>query len=113
MLEKIRKHKLISGLLSVSAVLVLAGFSWALISLWGIKGSLITHFNDTQGITAAGGMDTLVFAGIFGIAVVFLNGSLALEFDERSTFFGRLTAVLTLVFAILLFIAFAAILSVN
>jgi hypothetical protein len=113
MLETIKKHKMVCGLIAASAAFVFAGFLWAIIFFGRTSGPFILHFNDLAGITMVGKMGIIVFAGIFGIAVVLLNGVLALEFDERNLFFGKLAAVLTLVFAILLFIAFAAILSVN
>lgn len=113
MVEKIKKHALVSCLLIASAAFVLGGFAWALAVLQKPSFSLALHFNDLQGITAVGGTGVIIFSGIFGIVVVLVNGGLALELEERNHFFGTLTAVLTLVFAILLFIAFAAILSVN
>lgn len=113
MFEKIKKYKLVSGLLAVSFGLVLAGFLWAMLSLTRENGLLTLHFNDLQKITAVGGTGLVVFMGIFGIIAVLLNSCLALEFEGRNPFFGKLTAVLTLVFAVLLFISFAAILSVN
>jgi hypothetical protein len=47
------------------------------------------------------------------MAVVVINGFLAMALEKRSLLFGKLTAVLTLVFAVLLFMAFAVIISVN
>ena len=113
MFEKIKKYKLVSGLLACSAIFVLAGFIRAIFLIVGTSGPFVVHFNDMQGITLSGGAGTVMFAGIFGIVVVALNGSVALEFEGRNVFFGRLISVVTLVFAVLLFIAFAAILSVN
>lgn len=113
MLERFKKHKLVSGLLAASAIFILAGFVWAIAVLGSTSGPLLLHFNDLQGITAASNVGIIVFMGIFGVVVLFLNGFSALELEERSPFFGKLTAVLTLVFAVLLFIAFAAIISVN
>jgi len=103
----------VSGFIAVSTVLVLVGFARAIDLVETATSPFIVHFNDTQGITTANGAGIIVFAGIFGIAVIALNGSLALEFKERNAFFGRLIAVVTLIFAALLFIAFTAILSVN
>jgi hypothetical protein len=113
MLEKIKKYRLVGGLLAVSIGLVIAGFLWAMLSLTRGNGLFILHFNDFQKITAISGTGLVVFMGIFGIVAVLLNGCLALEFEGRNPFFGKLTAVLTLAFAVLLFISFAAILSVN
>lgn len=113
MFHQLSKHKLISGLLAASALFVVGGFAWALISLGRINGPFIAHFDDLFGIAPAAGRGTVIFAGIFSMVAVFVNGCLAIEFEERNALFGKLTAILTLVFAILLFIAFAAILSVN
>ncbi|MGB7957327.1 MAG: hypothetical protein WCF77_00585 [Minisyncoccia bacterium] len=113
MFKEIKKHKLVSGLIAASAAFVLGGFVWAMMSLEKITGPLILHFDDLAGIAAVGGIGTIMFGGVFGIVVVFINGFLAIEFEKRNPLFGKLIAILTLVFAILLFIAFAAILSVN
>lgn len=113
MIEAIEKHRLVSGLLAASAAFVLGGFVWSLISLEKVTGPLVLHFNDLTGIAAVGNIGTIVFGGAFGMVVILVNGCLAVEFEERNPLFGKLIAVLTLVFAILLFIAFVAILSVN
>ncbi len=113
MLEKIKRYKLVSGLTLISLLLVLSGFLRAMISLERVSGPFILHFDDVRGITAIGDAGAIIFAGIFGIVVIFLNGFLAFELEERNTLFGTLVAVVTLAFAILLFIAFAAIISVN
>lgn len=98
---------------AVAAIFILAGFIRAMILLEKTSSPFIVHFNDMQGITTASGLGIVVFMGIFGVAVVLLNGSIAFEFEERNTFFGKLIAIVTLAFAALLFIAFTAILSVN
>jgi hypothetical protein len=113
MFEEIKKYKLVSGFLAASAVFVVAGFIWAFVALQRMNGPHILHFDELRGITAVGGAGVIIFAGIFGMAVVIINGFLAMALEKRSVLFGKLTAVLTLVFAILLFIAFAAIISVN
>jgi len=113
MLEKIKRHRLISVLLILSLILVAGGFFWAWFSLGRTGSPIIVHFDDLYGITTTTGRGIIVFAGIFGLAMVLVNASLAFEFEERSSLFGKLTAILTLALAILLFIAFAAILSVN
>jgi len=113
MLEEIKKYKLVSGLLAASAIFVVAGFIWAMVAPQKANGPLILHFDELRGITAVGGIGIIVFAGIFGMAVVVINGFLAMALEKRSLLFGKLTAVLTLVFAVLLFMAFAVIISVN
>ena len=114
MLKKILKYKLISILSVVSILLVLGGFFWAYALMRGLgTGPFILHFNDMTGITGVGGLGTIVFMGIFGFVVTVMNGCIALEFESRSSFFGKFIAAITLIFATLLFIGFVAILSVN
>lgn len=114
MFKKILKYKLVSTLSLVSVLFILGGFAWAYFTLRAIGGGpFILHFNDIEGITSVGGLGTIVFAGVFGIIAVIMNFFIALEFEERDRFLGKFLAVMTLLFGILLFIAFVAILSVN
>lgn len=102
-----------AGLLAASAVFVLAGFIRAMVFFGGTSGPFILHFNDLEGIISTGGTGVVIFVGLFGIAMVLVNGCLAVGFADRIPFLSKLTAILTLVFAVLLFIAFTAILGVN
>jgi len=93
---------------------VVGGFVWAYVVLRGITATpLILHFNDTDGITSVGGMGTLAFMGVFGVVMVLMNGALALALDARDRFFGKFLAAMSLVFGVLLFAAFAAIINAN
>jgi hypothetical protein len=110
----IAKHKLISIFSAVALCFVLGGSLWAYFALSALgSGPVILHFNDIDGITSIGGLGVIIFMGIFGVLVTLMNFAIALEFEERDPFFGKFLASLTLVFAVLLFIAFVAILSVN
>ena len=51
--------------------------------------------------------------GFLGVAVVFMNFFLATDLEDRDWFLGKFTAAATLGFAALIFIGFAAIISVN
>ena len=113
MLEKFKKYRLVSVSLLASFLLVIAGFIWAMFQLGKVSGPLILHFDDLRGIVAVGGAGFISFMGIFGLVMVILNGSIAFELEGKNKFFGKALAVFTLVLATLLFIAFAAILSVN
>lgn len=114
MLKTFIRHKEV-GILSLTALLLsVGGFVWTYFALRGITSTpLILHFDDISGVTAIGGMGTIIFLGIFGIAVTVINLFIAIELDIRDRFMGKLTAALTLLFAVLLFIAFAAIINVN
>ena len=98
--------------------LALGGGLWAYLALSAAAGSgpaapLILHYDDLSGITAVGGIGTVSFAAVFGVLAVLVNFLVALELDARDWFLGKFTAGATLVFAILLFIGFAAIIGVN
>jgi len=95
-------------------IFIVGGFLWAYISLVGMSsGQFIIHFNDIDDITQLGGLNNLVFMGFFGLIIAIMNFAIAVEFDERDPFLGKITGVATLAFGILLFMAFAAILNVN
>jgi hypothetical protein len=114
MLQTFLKHKFVSGLSLFSLLFSMSGFIWAYRALGNAGGgSFVLHFNDISGITSIGGLGTIVFMGISGVLIVLVNGAIALEFESRDRFFGKLIAVLTLFFSVLLFIGFAAIISVN
>jgi hypothetical protein len=113
--QKFLEHRVVTSLFGVALVFVLGGFLWAVIALMPIAHSipLILRFNDVDGITNVGGMGQIIFMGFFGVLVVGMNYAIALEFDVRRPFFGKFLAGMTLAFAVLLFLAFAAIISVN
>ena len=115
MFKKFLNHKFVFSLSVASCLLSLSGFLWAYFSLRkiGAAGPLILHFNDIQGITQVGGLSTILFMGILGIIITAMNGIIALAFDERDALLGKMMAGLTLALALLLFLAFASIISVN
>lgn len=113
MIRNIKKYKWVSAMIGAALALVLIGFIRAVASSTGHRTALILHFNDLQGITASGGVGTFIFMGIFGVAAILVNAALSFELEARHSFFGKITAAGALTFAILLFIAYAAIISVN
>jgi hypothetical protein len=115
MFKKILTHKFISALSLVSCLLSLSGIAWAWVALGNVADAtpLVLHFNDMHGITHVGGFAMLAFMGIFGVVIAVANGFVAVALDERDAVLGKMVAVLTLVFSILLFIGFASIISVN
>jgi len=113
-LKTLLRHKAVCITSFASFLFAAGGFIWAYASMWSAAAvPLVLHFNDMDGITSTGGLGSVAFAGIFGVAVVVINFFLALELDARDRFLGKTTAALGFVFAVLLFIAFAAILNVN
>ena len=112
--KKIVRAKAV-GIMSFAALALAAGgWLWAHFALRDIATTpLILHFDDLSGITAVGGPATLTFMGFLGMIVIVMNYLIALELEVRDRFLGKLIAAVTLVFALLLFIAFAAIVNVN
>jgi hypothetical protein len=112
--KKIVKARAVSVTSLLALTLVLGGWLWAHYALRGItNGPLILHFDDIQGITAVGDLSTITFMGALGTTVVLMNFFIALEFDGRDRFLGKMAAGVTFVFAVLLFIGFVAIIKVN
>jgi len=114
MMKYFMRHREIA-LMSLAAFLFSAGGTlWCYLSLRGVANTpLILHFDDLSGITAVGGLRALTAIGILGSLFTVINFFLAVELDLRDRFLGKLIAILTLIFAILLFLAFSAIINVN
>jgi hypothetical protein len=111
MIEKIKKYRLVGLLSLVSLAFAAGGFFWALGS--ETSGPFILHFNDMAGITSIGSFGNLLWMGILGIAIIVINFFIALDLEARDNVLGKIVAVMTLVMAVLLFLAFAAIIKVN
>ena len=107
------RHKLISVLSALSAFFILSGALWAYFGLYGASGPLILHFSDLAGITQIGGAGNFLAVGLAGIAATAINFVLAVELELRTGFLGKLLAAATLFLALLLFLGFASIISVN
>lgn len=115
MIEKIKKHKAVAGACLAAIALALGGFLWAYFRLLNVAGGgpLVLHFNDMNGITDVGNLWGIASMGILGIVVTVVNFVIAIEMEERDRFLGKVVATASVFFAVLLFIAFAAILSIN
>ncbi len=113
MFQKVAKFKVIGFIFLASLLFVLGGTIWAYFALRGIVPPLIIHFNDLVGINQIGSVIDLLMVGGTGVIFVLINFLLALELEERDIFGGKILAAATLFFAILIFIGFAAIISVN
>lgn len=112
--KNFKDHRAVAALCFGAFAFVLLGFISALVTLGGAtQDSLILHFDNAGGITNIGSIGTLIFMGCLGLLVVVMNFIIALGFDGRDRFLGKWLAAMTLVFAVLLFIAFTAILNAN
>lgn len=113
MIKKLAKFKVISSLFLLSAVAVVAATFWAYAAVKNAGSVLILHFNNVAGIDQIGGVGELIGVGITGFVVIAINFFIAIELEARGRFLGKLLAAATFLFASLLFIGFAAIISVN
>ncbi len=114
MIRKIIKHKVVGGACCTAIGIVLAGLLMAYFGLWDAgNGPLIIHFNDMNGITNIGNLWDIILMGILGLIVTFINFFIAMELEERDRFLGKVVAAASVMFAVLLFISFAAILNIN
>ncbi len=113
MLALVQKYRKLSLVFLVAACLVAAGWAWGYGALRNISEPLILHFNNAIGINQVGSFAELTNAALLAFLVVVLNFLLALSLAGREPGVSGLLAVLTLLFGLLIFIGFAAIISVN
>ncbi len=113
MLDRISKSKVLSAVFLISFGFVSGAVIWAYTATKDIEGPLVLHFNNIVGINQTGTFLDMLLVGITGAVMVILNFVLALELEARDFFLGKVVAAATLFLSILIFIAFAAIISVN
>lgn len=113
MLRHLITHRLPFTVGLIGLALVAGGWLWAYAALEGIREPLILRFVGGEGITQTGTLSDISGMGLFGIFSVFVNSVLVFELDRRDEFLGKLIAAFTIVLSVLLFIGFAAIISVN
>lgn len=109
------KTKFLTLIFLLNSALVLGGFLWTFFRLQGIRQPLILHFTTFRdtGITQRGTLgDLAFFAALFFVALI-LNFLLAFGLKERDFFLSRLIVIATVVFALLIFVGFKVIISVN
>ncbi|HVM76883.1 MAG TPA: hypothetical protein VMU07_01895 [Candidatus Paceibacterota bacterium] len=113
-MKNILKHRTVSAIFLLALLFALGGGLWAYFSLSALgTGPFILHFNDMFGITSVGDIQPIAAMAVLGVVVVVMNFFIALELEDRDGFLGKIAAMGTLVFAVLLFVAFAAIINVN
>ena len=111
--KKFAKFRVVGTAFVLSMLFVAGGWLWVFLALRKNAQPLILHFSDAVGINQIGGLKDLSAVAVFGLAAVILDFLIAFELEARDGFLGKLTAAVGLFFAILIFIGFSAIISVN
>lgn len=111
--NKILRRRAVSAVFAISFVLVVSGFIWAYFSLRSLKTPFILHFSSLTGIDRIGTMQDVAAFGIFGMCLTIVNAAIGIALEPRDDFLAKVIALATLVMAVLLFILFAVIISVN
>src|SRR3989338_7663406 len=99
MIKKIVKFRFMGITFLVSFLLVAGGCLWAYLKLKEITSPLILHFNDA-GINQIGSFKELLWIGITGMVAVVVNFFVALEFEARDRFLGKMLAAGTLLLGV-------------
>ena len=111
--QRIIKFRKISGVFAASLALVASGTVWAYFALRGITQPLILHYTAGGGINQVGKLSDLARLGGMAVIMLGVNFLLALSLESRGVWWGKVIAVVSLIVATLIFIGFAAIISVN
>lgn len=107
------RHRWIIGSFGISFLSLLTGMGWAYGKLGNANTPLILHFDNYAGITQIGSLADLELVGLLGLVMIGVNFLIFRSLHERDPFLGKVTATWTCILAILLFLGFAAIISVN
>jgi hypothetical protein len=75
--------------------------------------SLVVHFDDINGVTKMGNFTDIILIAVTGIIVTVLNFFISIEVEKKDKFLARIISIVSILFAVLLFIAFTAILTMN
>ena len=106
------KYRLVSSLCGGAFFIVLAGQGLVLYHLPLADELIVVHYT-RQGIDQFGSIWQVLSYGLVAWSIIIMNFLIALELEERDWLWGKVVAGMTLGLAILLFISFQAIISVN
>ncbi len=110
--KKAQGYPLINMLCGSAFALILLAQGLAFFFLRGESDPLVLHFTKS-GIDQFGSLWQLEGYGLIGLVIVISNYFIAIELEDRDWFWGKFVAAVTLGLAILLFVAFRAIITVN
>ncbi len=106
------KYRLVSALCGGALFVVLLGHALVFYYLHSAGQLIVVHYT-RQGIDQFGSIWQVLSYGIVAWSIIIINFLIALELEERDWLWGKVVAGMTLGLAILLFISFQAIISVN
>ena len=113
-MKKFKENKIIYILNLVAIGISLISFFMVLLNLIGmVNRPIVMHFDDINGITQMGAFNDIIFITITGIIVTIINFFIALEIRKKDVFLAKIISIASILFAVLLFIAFTAILTMN
>ena len=107
------RHKWNNLSLTLGFVFVFGGWLWVYLKLRVIEMPVVILYNEVEGVTRAGEVGEFLKVLVFGLLVLVINFFISAELEERSQFWARLSSIFTVFLAVLIFIYFAAIVSVN
>ncbi len=113
MFKKIIRDKFIFYFSVLSLALVLTSFLSAILILGKINQVLIIHFSHLIGIDKVGSLSAIYWLGISGLFLVILNSFISYYLESKDDFLGKFLAAANLLMAVLIFIFFFAIISIN
>ncbi len=112
-MKKLIQNKLIFYFSASSLFLVLISFLSAVFILGRVNQVLIIHFSHLAGIDKVGGMSAVYWLGASSFLLVLVNTFLSYYLESKDDFLGKFLASANLFVAVLIFIFFFAIISIN
>lgn len=112
-MKKYLEHRVLALSFFIDFLFVVFAFLWGYVRLKDASGPIILHYDNYVGIDFIGGMSQLMWVAALSAVIVITNFFIAAELEARNKFLSRVVASITAVMAVLIFIGFAAIISVN
>lgn len=112
-MKRFHSHPVITALF-IGSLAVAAGTAlWAHLVFRNIAGPIVVHFNGREGITRIGTVADLDRMLAFEVALIAANALVAFGLPDKEALVRATVAGATIAMSLLIFIGFAAIISVN
>jgi hypothetical protein len=113
MFKTIINNKFVFYFSVLSLTSVLVSFSSAIFALNKVNQVLIIHFSHLIGIDKVGSVSAIYWLGVLSLFLVLINSFLSYYLESKDRFLGKFLAATNLFMAVLIFIFFFAIISIN